>query len=211
MIATRSRTVPLLPAAAAAVVALAACSADGDRRGSEGETRPSPDTSAPRPAATPSVEAPRPTSLRADASGGRASCVEQRAASALTAMFDPIAEARGDLTITEVSTVGTDVRLVAAEGVVVTSRPAFGPGIQVGGGWPMDSKRLRRKTDLSTRQELRGMELTDGQRVLPLFRVRAAKGARLDGLSLSWTDANDISGTVTLPVGTRFSGSRCTS
>jgi hypothetical protein len=125
-------------------------------------------------------------------------------------MFDPIAEARGDLTITEVSAVGTDVRLVAAEGVVVTSKPAFGPGIQVGGGWPMDSERLRRKTDLSTRQALRGMELTDGQRVLPLFRVRAAEGALLDSLELSWTDANDIGGTVTLPVGTRFRGGRCT-
>ena len=53
-------------------------------------------------------------------------------------------------------------------------------------------------------------ELTDGQRVLPLFRVRAAKGAVLDSLELSWVDANDNAGSVSLPVGTRFSGSPCT-
>lgn len=210
MIATRSRTVRLVTAAVT-VAALAGCSSDGGNGSNEADARPtSADASAPSPNATPSVETVRPASLTAEPSGGQASCVEQRAASALTAMFDPIAEARGDLTITEVRAVGTDVRLVAAEGVVVTSKPAFGPGIQVGGGWPMDSERLRRKTDLSTRQELRGMVLTDGQRVLPLFRVRAAKGALLDSLELSWTDANDSGGTVTLPLGTSFSGGRCT-
>ncbi len=210
MTATRSRTVHLLTAAVT-VAALAGCSVSGDDGGNEADGRPtSADTSTPGPTTTPSIETARPASLMAEPSGGQVSCVSQRAGSALTALFDPIAEARGDLTITEVRAVGTDVRLVAAEGVVVTAKPAFGPGAQVGGGWPIDSERLQRKTDLSTRQELRGMELTDGQRVLPLFRVRAAKGALLDGLELSWTDANDTGGTVTLPVGTRFSRGRCT-
>jgi hypothetical protein len=213
MTATRSCTVRLLTAAVTVTVTVAVlggCSAGGDDAGNEADARPtSADASTPSPVTTPSTKTARSAGLIAEPSGGQALCLEQRADSALTAMFNPIAEARGDLTITKVSAVGTDVRLVAAEGVVVTSKPAFGPGLEVGGGWPMHSDRLQRKTDLSTRQELRGMELTDGQRVLPLFRVRAAKGALLDALELSWTDANDDSGTVALPVGTRFSGGRC--
>lgn len=211
MTATWSRTVRLLTTAVTVVV-LGGCSASGGDGGNEADGQPaSSDASTPSPTTTPSIETARPASLMAEPSGGQASCLEQRAGSALTAMFDPIAEARGDLTITKVRAVGTDVRLVAAEGVVVTSKPAFGPGIQVGGGWPMDSELLQKKTDLSTRQELQGMELMDGQRVLPLFRVRAAKGALLDSLELSWTDPDDNGGTVTLPVGTRFGGGPCTS
>lgn len=210
MTATRSCAIRLLTAAVTVAV-LGGCSAGGDGGGNEADRRStSADASTPSPITPPSTETARRASLMAEPSGGQASCVQQRTGSALTAMFGPIAEARGDLSITKVSAAGTDVRLVAAEGVVVTSKPAFGPGIQVGGGWPMDSDRLQRKTDLSTRQELRGMELTDGQRVLPLIRVRAPKGALLDTLKLSWTDAKYNSGTVNLPVGTRFSGGRCT-
>lgn len=196
---------------AVAVAALAGCSADGDDRvnGADAPPTGAAGALAPSASAAPSLDAPRPARLTAEPSGGQASCVEQRTASATTAMFDPIAKARGDLTITAVSALGPDVRLVAAEGVVVTSKPTNGPGIQVGGGWPMDSERLRRKTEISTRQDLRGMEMTDGQRVLPLIRVRTAKGAVLDGIELSWTDAGGRGGTVTLPIDTTFSGAPC--
>ena len=112
MTATRSRTVRQLTAAVTVAV-LGGCSAGGDDGGNEADARPtSADASVPSPTTTPSIETARPASLMAEPSGGQASCVEQRAASALTAMFNPIAEARGDLTITNVSTVGTDVRLV---------------------------------------------------------------------------------------------------
>jgi hypothetical protein len=206
---TRSRTGWLVSLVIIAAGALSGCSAEG---GQTDERAVPPPATAESPAGvdtSPPDETVGRSILVASTRGSSASCLSHTTASSLVAMYDPIAQAEGDVTITGVRAVGRKVRLVATEGVIVTSEPAFGPGILTDDRWPIDDKWLRGKTDLSTRQALRGMTLADGQRLLPLFAVRGGPGSTLDGLVLTYVDAGDNSGRVTLPIGTRFDGGTC--
>lgn len=148
--------------ALALVVALspaaAACSDGGDEpeAGEPAATGTAPSTTAPAGDTSPPAEAeeePAPARLIAERSGGRVSCVADTARGELVTLYDSIAQASGDLTITRVRASGRGVRLTGAEGVLVTAKPAWGPGVSIGDRWPIPADpMLRDKADLSSRQ-----------------------------------------------------------
>jgi hypothetical protein len=204
------RIATLVSVAVIAGGALAGCSGHADDSTPPKSARPGPHTQSPADdAPTPSNGVVASARLVAEPRGGWVSCMSHVKVSDVVAMYEPIARADGDVTITGARAVGTKVRLVGTEGVVVTADPAFGPGSLTDDTWPITGKSLRSKTDVSTRQELRGMRLTDGQRVLPLFAVRVVPGGTLDGLELTYTDASDSTRSVTLPMRTRFARGVC--
>jgi hypothetical protein len=69
---------------------------------------------------------------------------------------------------------------------------------------------LAGKSDLSTRTDLVGMSVADGQRILPLVRVEVDPHSELAGiwLTYTWGDGTDTA-EVLLPVHTRFAAGMC--
>lgn len=193
---------------AVATLALAGCSSSSsDGAASPANTPPTVNTT---PQPSPSDDS-RPAALIAEENGGSTTCVSQTKRRRTMALYDPIAKADGDLTITDAIVTGHGVRLMDSQGVLVTSRPAFGPGAMIGGGWPIQDLDLARRVDLGSRTNLVGMQLAAGDRVLPLAHVRVNPGARLDGLRLTYTaGAADSDATeVVLHLGTRFAKGKC--
>ncbi|MCW2791191.1 MAG: hypothetical protein JWO76_289 [Nocardioides sp.] len=193
---------------AALALALSGCSSsDNDSDGSPAATNTPGTSSTPDPSPT---EDAQPSALEAEAEGGGTLCSARTARHQKVSLYDPIASAHGDLTITDVSATGSDVAILDAEGVVVTARPAFGPGVFIGGAWPIPDKPLAGKTDLSTRTDLVGMKVADGGRVLPLVRVEVNPHSELIGIRLTytWGDGTDTA-KVVLPVHTRFAARTC--
>ena len=217
--ASRLAAVTLALALSAAV---AGCSSDADTDAASGDptTTASTAPSATAPSSTAAAgetptsddaeDATAPATLVAERSGGRVSCVAKTTSNELVTLYDSIAQATGDLTITRVRAGGDGLRVVGAEGVLVTANPAFGPGISIGDRWPIPADRmLRQKTDITSRAELKGMALSEDDRVLPLVALRADPGAVLDELLLTYRDAAGRSAEVSLPVHTRFAAGRC--
>jgi hypothetical protein len=205
----------LLVSAAAAVlvaVSLAGCAGDDGSVAPAADQRTTaraPATASGDPAAEPELGAP--VELAYQDQGGRVSCVEHTAPNSVTSMYSPTGKAHGDLVIIGVKAVGNGVKLVGADGVLVTSRPGFGPGSMIGPDWPITKDAsLTENTDLSTRRRLDGMQLRDGQRVLPLFAVRVDPGSVLAGLAVTYTDLDhNNEATTVLKVGTKFARGRC--
>ncbi|MET0952715.1 MAG: hypothetical protein ABWX57_05465, partial [Aeromicrobium sp.] len=194
---------------AAAALALTGCSATGSEPPGTEAAPKSSLSATPSPADTDS-DTSVPSVLTAEPSGRGAPCISDMKKPGDFVIYDPIAKAKGDLTVTGASAVGKGVQFVEGEAVVVTSRSAFGPGLLIGPNWPVEkNKVLDAKTDLSTRANLIGMNVKDGQRVLPLLRFKVTPPAALDSLRLEYEDADRNSASVELPIGTKFSPGKC--
>lgn len=195
---TPSRTTAALAAVTTLVVLLAGCTGDDD---------PAPAATAPtaREAAAPSLAVGR--------TGGPA-CLDEGAAVRRVGVSDPTVVATGDLTIVSAEALGTGVSLFGSQGVVLTD-PPDDPVSFSGTDWPIDlgPPVTARGFDASSRTDLVGMRVADGQQVQPLLGLEVADGisnAALTGVRLTWTSAErEETGSLDVPFAYSFPEGTC--